>query len=346
MSVANLPVDPVIADIFARFFDGDPVSADIISTSREDTDFRNTAIITTASGEKYVLKIASNSFTFPGRIHMWKRTVEEYRSLGYYSPRIFTDKNGIFPEIQYQGHTCIVYAEEYSGYRSLEDRMTADEKEAGADTGAYAQDIWSMTAKIAAKKLDYTEYPSAYCLFDTFAPDDQMDEVLENALEWKKTASALPEGFAAQVQRIWEIWSGNRETLKERYRRLPTSVFQADLNSTNLLIDEDGRFAGVYDFNLCGKDVFLNYLMRENYGDFEEEIGLIREALQIACKHYVFSGEEKATALPLYRCLKPLWYIRVEDLKEAGNDPAKIQHCLDQTEYYLTSDIDFISYMG
>ena len=346
MSVTNAPVDPVIADIFARFFDGAPVSADIINTSREDTDFRTAAIIATASGEKYVLKIASNSFTFPGRIHMWKRTIEEYRNLGYYSPRIFAYKNGTFPEIQYESHTCIVYAEEYSRYRSLEGRMTADEKEVGADTGVYAQDIWSMTAKIAAKKLDYTEYPSAYCLFDTFAPDDQVDEVMENALEWKKTASALPEKFTAQVQRIWKLWSANREALKERYCRLPTSVFQADLNSTNLLIDEAGRFAGVYDFNLCGKDVFLNYLMRENYGDFEEEIRLIREALRIASKYYVFSEEEKAAALPLYRCLKPLWYIRVEGLKEAGNDPAKIQHCLDQAEYYLTSEIDFISYMG
>ena len=27
-------------------------------------------------------------------------------------------------------------------------------------------------------------------------------------------------------------------------------------------------------------------------------------------------------------------------------DPEKIRRCLDRTEYYLTEDIDFVSYMG
>ena len=343
-SNSSTPVDPEIAEVFSRFFDGKPVSAETIDTGRGEEDFRNTVIVTTDRDEKYVLKIVSNDFTCPGRIRMWKRTVEEYRNLGYYCPRIFDDRNGTFPEIRYQGHPCVVYAEEFSRYGTLEDR-TADGGN-GTDSGAYAKDIWSMTAKIAAKRLDYTEYPSAYCLFDTFSPGDQTDEVLENALEWKKTAEALPEEFATQVQRIWETWCANREALEGLYRRLPASVFQADLNATNLLVDEAGGFRGVCDFNLAGKDVFLNYLMRENFGDFEKEIGLIRGALRIACGYYVFSEEEKAAALPLYRCLKPLWFIRVEDLKEAGTDPEKIRNCLDRTEHYLTAEIDFVSYMG
>ena len=41
----------------------------------------------------------------------------------------------------------------------------------------------------------------------------------------------------------------------------------------------------------------------------------ICEALQIASEVYRFSELEKNTALPLYRCLKPLWYTRVEELK-------------------------------
>ena len=51
-------------------------------------------------------------------------------------------------------------------------------------------------------------------------------------------------------------------------------------------------------------------------------------------------------ALPLYRCLKPLWYTRVCDLQEAGNDPEKIRKCLDRIEYYQTADIDFAGCMG
>ena len=338
-------VEPAIGEIFARFFDGTPVRADVIDTGTGEGDFRNTVLLTTAEGERFVLKLAVNDFTFSEKIRMWQRTVEEYRALGYYCPRIFSDKGGDFPTVAYHGHDCVVHGEEFSRFRPLEDRAAAEQTES-VDRRRYMEDIWSMTAKIAAKKLSYTDYPSAYCLFETFCPSDERDEVLENALEWKCYADALPAEFSAQVRRIWGLWTENRESLRPLYGQLPTSVFQADLNPTNLLIDEVGHFRGIYDFNLCGRDVFLNYVMRENLGDFEPEIDRIRQALRIASQHYTFSEAEKAAALPLYRCLKPLWYTRISDLQEAGEDRARIQLCLDQVEHYLTADIDFTSWMG
>ncbi|MBR3298301.1 MAG: phosphotransferase [Clostridia bacterium] len=338
-------IEPAIKELFSHFFDGEPVSAELIDTSRGEDDFRNTLIITTDGGKRFVLKIVSNDFTFPERIQMWQRTVEEYRDLGYYCPRIFCDKSGGFPLIEYRGKRCIVYAEEFSIFKPMSDRA-ADGNDQAVSAKAYFDDIWCMSAKLAAKKLDHAEYTSGYCLFDTFCPSDRTDEVMENALEWKEYAFSLPAEFLEQVQRIWDAWSANREALKERYFLLPTSVFQADLNPTNLLIDENGAFRGVYDFNLCGRDVFLNYLMRENYADFEEELELILRALTIAKEHYAFSEDEKAAALPLYRCVKPLWYTRVYDLKQAGGDTVGIKHCLDRIEHYLNADIDFISYMA
>ena len=338
-------VDPIVQQTFSRFFDGVPVSAQIVDTSRGDRDMRKTAVVTADDGERYVLKFAANDFTFPDRIRVWQRTAEEYRRLGYYCPRIYGDRSGAFPAIEYEGRTCFVHGEEFSKYRTLEDR-TADGSQDGPDSRTYARDVWTMTAKIAAKRLAYTSYPSAYCLFETFCPSDETDEVMENALAWRKLAFALPEPFSAQVRRIWDLWSDNRRALQARYAELPASVFQADLNPTNLLVGEDGAFKGVYDFNLCGRDVFLNYLMRENYDGFEKEIDLIREALSVACGHYAFSEAEKAAALPLYRCLKPLWYTRVCELQEAGEDADRIRRCLDRIEYYLTADIDFKSYMG
>lgn len=335
--------DPAIKEIYSLFFDGNPVSAVPIDTSRGDSDFRNTAVVTEDGGKKVVLKIVANDFTFPEKIRMWQRTVEEYRSLGYYCPRIFCDRNGRFPTVNYRGKRCVVYAEEFSKYPTLEDRTASEE--AGTNA-AYAKHIWQMTAKIAARKLDYTEYPSGYCLFERFCPSDETDEVLENALAWKALADAASEEFSAQVQRIWALYTDNREALKPLYAKLPTSVFQADLNPTNLLIGEDGSFMGVMDFNLCGKDVFLNYLMRENYGDFEPELESIRTALRYAAEYYSFSEDEKAAALPLYRCLKPLSYNRVYDLREAGSDREQVRRCLDQVEFYLTAEIDFISDMG
>lgn len=332
-------IEEQILDIYTRFFNGSPVSVRIIDTSRGDADFRNTMIVVSAEGEEHVLKIVSNDFTFPARIRMWQRTVEEYRCLGYYCPQIQTDKHGGFPESRYRDHDCVIYAEEFSKYKSLEDMTSCMKKELDDVYKRYLKDIWSMTAKIAAKRLDYTEFPSAYCLFETFCPSDKTDEVLENALKWKTIAESLPDVFSGQVKRIWRLWYDNREKLKKLYRKLPTSVFQADLNSTNLLVDEDGHFKGVLDFNLCGKDVFLNYLMRENDTD------TIPEALKISREYYVFSEEEKEAALPLYRCLKPLWWSSVKALEKAGNNKEAIKRCLDEAETCLTKETDFRQYM-
>lgn len=128
---------------------------------------------------------------------------------------------------------------------------------------------------------------------------------------------------------------------------MPTSVFQADLNPSNILLDNNSKFAGVLDFNLCGKDVFLNYLFRENHhGSFNEELNTILRVLETVKPVYCFSDIEKEAALLLYRCLKPLWFTRLSELKKAKNDIKLIQKNLDETEYAQIRDIDFSSAMN
>ncbi len=330
-----------IEKLFALFFDDTPIAVQRIDTSRGDADYRATFLVETASGGKYVLKLADNDFTFPGKIAVWQRTVEEYRKLGYYCPRIFCDRAGRFPWVEFEGHRCAAYAEEFAPFHPLEDRFSEDFGQNEALYETYRRDIWRMTARIAAQYFDYTDYPSAYCLFETFCPSDKMDEVLENALAWKKQADMLPDEFRDQVARIWQLWTDNRTVLEKVYKKLPTSVFQADLNSSNILLDDADRFVGIYDFNLCGRDVFLNYLIRETSG-----VSGIREALKIASGYYRFSEIEKDTVLMLYRCLKPLWFTRVEKLKELGNDRETIKAFLDETEQMLTAPTEFRDCMG
>ena len=343
MAAANKQTEE-LRQIFSLFFDGTPASFQIIDTSRGENDFRETAIAETETGEKYVIKLADNDFTFPDKIKMWQRTVEAYQQLGYYCPTIFCDKTGEFPTVPYKGRRCAVYAEAFAPYRSIEDRAAADTSQDDSVSDRYRryrQDIWKMTARIAEKHLAYTQYPSAYCLFTTFCPSDKTDEVLENAENWKAYAETLPPEFQDQVRRIWRLWEENRKALAQVYDQLPTSVFQADLNATNILIDENGKFVGIYDFNLSGKEVFLNYLMRENFGEFEEEIEEIRDALRIASQYYRFSEAEKEYAPMLYRCLKPLWYNKLLYLKEREQEPSAVKACLDKTEFCLTAPLSF-----
>lgn len=336
-------MDPEFARIFSLFFNAAPVAVQTIDSCHGDSDFRMTFLVETDAGAKVVLKLADNDFTFPEKIAVWQRTIEEYRKLGYDCPRILADQTGSFPVVPYRGRRCTAYAEEFSSYRTAEDRDCEGTDQAQYET--YKRDVWRMTAQIAAKHFDYTSYPSAYCLFETFCPSDKTDEVLDNALAWKEYADTLPDAFKAQTERIFRVWSENRAALEPVYRTLPTSVFQADLNPTNLLLDESGRFVGVCDFNLCGKDVFLNYLMRENFSTFEKELAMIRDALKIVSADYRFSDAEKDATPMLYRCLKPLSFISLESLKECGTDPQAIRAVLDETEHYLTADIDFRSCM-
>ena len=355
--------------IWNLFFDGLKEVCQRISTGIDEDDFRESIIGKTPSGEKYVLKIVDNDFTFPEKIEVWKRTVEEYRKLGYYAPRIITNKEGKFPSVSYQGRKCVAYAEEFAPYTPVEDRLlelaesakktenagreeTAKKTENAGQVEApkaqrkpyeiYYKAMWQMTAKVAERHFDYTEYPSAMCLFRTFCPSDEMDEVMENALTWKKEVDKFPEEFHEQAERIFRRWSENREELKKQYDKLPTSVFQGDLNSTNLLVDEQDRFVGVFDFNLCGKEVVLNYLFREtHHPEFEKELKMIFDMLEIVREFYHFSEEEKSLALSLYRCLIPFGGSKLWRLMELKNDVSAIRSFLDETEKYQTMEIDF-----
>jgi len=45
------------------------------------------------------------------------------------------------------------------------------------------------------------------------------------------------------------------EKIKKVFNELPRCVYQGDLNSSNAL-HQDGRFAGLIDFNMAGTDVW------------------------------------------------------------------------------------------
>ena len=325
-----------VLSIIKLFTDETVSEYSIKDSSRGDSDFREAIFVTGESGKRLVIKLACNSFTTAESISMWQRCAGEYLKHGYYCPHIFASLEGQFPTIEYKGHECVAYAEEFSKYESV---GMVDETE------PYRDELYIMTARIAAQFYDYTSIPSGYTLFDLF-PGDEMDEVTLNALEFRNYCQTLPECFMEQSDRIFHRWEENRKALAGMYHKLPFSVFQADFNDTNVLVDKDGRFVGIYDFNLAGRDEILNYLFREIFnGTFEEELNEILRALKIASAYYRFSEEEIKAAPLIYRCVKPLWFTRVYELKEAKDDVKAIKECLDKMEYAQTREIDFESVM-
>ena len=166
----------------------------------------------------------------------------------------------------------------------------------------------------------------------------------------------LPDKYKDRVERIWNNWLEARRELEKIYHQLPTSVFQADINDTNVLLDEDGKLKGVYDFNIGGREVFINYLIRQapyvstddTYGSIDADDNFLKRvlhALDIVKKVYLFNDLEKEAAPLLYKCIRPLWWHASVELEEAGADDAKILRHLDQVEYEQTRDIDFSVHM-
>ena len=50
----------------------------------------------------------------------------------------------------------------------------------------------------------------------------------------------------------------------EKYlQQLPRCVYQGDLNESNILVDEQGNFSGIIDFNMFGTEVNINCFLNE-----------------------------------------------------------------------------------
>ncbi len=253
----------------------------------------------------------------------------------------------------------MVWGEEFSKYRSAEELIKdkfSDTKLVKDGWYSFLEDAMIMDAKVAACHFDYTDLPSAYCMFETFDPSDKSDETTEDAEKWLALAGALPDIYKGRVERIWNNWLMARKELERIYHKLPTSVFQADINNTNVLLDENGNFMGIYDFNIGGKEVFINYLIRQapyvstedTYGSIDADdafLDRVLHALDIVKKVYSFSDLEKEAAPLLYKWIRPLWWHASLELEEAGTDDAKIRRHLDAIEYEQTREIDFSRHM-
>ncbi len=345
-------------DVVGLFCKDVPLNIDIKNTSHGDDDFRETLLVDFGK-RKIVIKLSSNGFTDEKHLVMWERIAKEYRNLGFYCPQFIRANDGTFPSVSYKDRECLVWGEEFSKYRSAEELIKdkfSDTKLVEDGWYSFLKDAMIMDAKVAACHFDFTDLPSAYCMFETFDPNDKSDETTEDALRWLEIAKTLPKRFTAQVERIWNNWLVARRELEKIYHKLPTSVFQADINDTNVLLDEEGNFKGVYDFNIGGKEVYINYIVRQApyvstndiYGGLEKDdvfLERIIHALDIVKKVYTFSDLEKEAAPLLYKCIRPLWWYASRELKEAVAVEVKIQHHLDKIEYEQTREIDFAKHM-
>lgn len=312
-------------------------AVEVKETSRGANDYR-IALFVQFSNRRLVIKITDNDFTTSERVEGWERVIKEYLSAGFYCPKIVKNKNGDYTQtVSINGRNCLVYAEEFSKYKTAEQFEPSEIKRDGEYI--FLDDAIRSIGVIGSKHLKTVAFPSGMCIFEKFSPSDPCDEVMENALLFKQAAEGFSPEQKRNFEKLWMLYIENQKKLEAVYPRLPVSVFQADLNPTNILLNEDKQFVGMLDFNLCGRDTVLNYMFRElmcssHFGkkkilyskeESDKATEMFLSSLRIAAKTYAFSKAEKDAAMLLYRYLRPFWWSG-QEAEQVKGEPQKVSN--------------------
>ncbi len=261
--------------------------------------------------QKLVIKYTLNTFTDDERITGLLALTEAYNKLGIYCPQnIKTLSGNPYYKYEVTGKIYYIYAEEYARYQTAE-YIGEDQYKNSDGVPRYYEGMFKSVGKVANAHLNVMQLPSAYCMLEPFCPPDTTDEQTECAeLFFEYIYKNIPQ-FTAEADELKRIFYLIKDKISKVYHLFPTSCFQADLNQTNVLLDDNGFFAGLIDFNLCGKEPIINYVMRDalwrsnifddgaflTLEEYEENDlkrrGLFLSNLQIINEEYHFSDIER-----------------------------------------------------
>ena len=340
------------------YYDIEPVDIKILDLCRGNDDYRKVYIVDDGN-RKLVVKYLSNTFSDRRRIKGWFALMNEYRKIGIYCPAVVPNRYGELLHCETKdGRAYYTYAEEYSIYETAEHIGKEKYKDVqGHD--CFTPDVMRSLGKIASAKLDLLNWPSAYCLLEPFCAPDTTDEGTECAIAFVNYVRENIPSYLPRAESLLDIFYKRQEELRAMYHMLPTSCFQADLNDSNILLDSDNNFVGLIDFNLCGKEPILNYVVREAlwcitdnslYGEegsrlyfydkkldklrinlFLENIGYIQE-------NYEFTDFERRVFPILFRYINSFWWFHLDEIKLIKDDDYKITQLFDWLEHQMTRD--------
>ena len=319
-----------IADTASKYYDIESYNTlKVHNSSRGDDDLRYTYILQkNSNGYKIALKIAKNIFTTLERIDGWAALAEHYNNLGIYAPRFLKNTaNGFSSNVD----GFAIYAEEcYEG-------KTAEETDRKDDF--LRADVLKSLGIVAANPAPIVPWYTAWCLYDTFDESDSVDENFICAINFAEYINENLPAYSERAQKILNKYKTMRSEFETEYRLLPRAVFQGDLNGSNILLTDDGKFKGLCDFNLSGTETILNILFCECCecwnGTEEEIISRISDVsaqyefdnktakeLAIVGEYYKFVDKEKSAFTKYYNITYPFRWINygfyMYHLRESG----------------------------
>ncbi len=270
-------------------------------------------------------------------------------------PALIPSRSGrLSEEFELDGRRYTAWREEFAPYplAETEEEFGKDEykqKDAARPKSEDGAPVWheeliALYAKLAAARLPGGWGMSGYVRLVPF-DGEETDEVEECAL---KLGAEIESRFPALLPRWRETygrWKANRDALAALWPRLPTSVFQADANDTNVLLTEDGHFAGLIDCNLAGEDTALNAALTIGYVGFAGDDPLTNEerakkALRIFARERAWNEDELEAAPLLWKYITALYWSEVGDVRDADTEE-KAAAVLDQIDRALAAEVSF-----
>ncbi len=340
------------------YYDTEVSDVKTLDLCRGDDDYRKVHIVDDGN-RKLVIKYLSNTFSDKRRIEGWFKLMDEYRKIGLYCPAVVPNRNGELLHCDtVDGRDYYTYAEEYSVYKTAE-HIGKEKYKDQQGHDCFVPDVMRSLGKIASAKLDILDWASAYCLLEPFCAPDTTDEATECAVAFVNYIRDNIPAFLPRAEALLEMFYKRQEELDTVYSSLPTSCFQADLNDSNILLDENNKFVGLIDFNLCGKEPILNYAVREALwgisdkrlfgekdsrlyfydSDLDElRIKLFLENIGYIKENYEFSELEKDVFPILFRYMNSFWWFHLDEIKLIKEDERKITQLFDWLEYQMIRD--------
>ena len=185
------------------------------------------------------------------------------RALGWQCPAFIADRDGRY---LHPWKSFVCYLSEFVDLPVADDAELEDEdvliREVAVNVARFAETY---------RDVDLSETMGMYSLFD-LSPFDipaGIDEKQENVNQL--LALLRDEGEADLADRLEARHADIRGKLRAVYRELPRCVFQGDENTSNVLVDAAGHFAGLIDFNMAGTEVIVNQLVNLAGFDYDEK---------------------------------------------------------------------------
>lgn len=269
---------------------------EFIDSSKSSEDIRYNYLI----NNKYFLKVSNNQNYDEIFFKDMDMLIKNYQSIGIYCPALIRTKdNNLFVSYECQSLVYICYIEEKSEYPVRSNKIERDyqfKKSVIEHLGVFASNY-------SNKNLSETR--SMWSIIELCAYDTGIDEKQENFD--LLCDSLIKIGKDILVEQLVKMNQDARNRIKNEMSFLPKTVFQGDLNESNILVDERDDFKGIIDFNMYGTEInincFLNeamYYLTENDfnclsgdGIFEKTKNIQNDLMSIIIKHYSLSREEK-----------------------------------------------------